>query len=184
MSQSPAWNLTYMILTGLVVLVALYSDLRWRRVFNFITLPVMLTGLVLHTVDGGLAGLVFSLKGLGVGLGMLVFIAFLGKAMGGGDLKLFMAIGTLQGPGMLLWIICYSALAGGIIALLIAIIKGIAKESVRNVFFSIYERFALQTPMDMAQGNPKAKFPYVIAIFFGVLITSIIHQPWLVPNTG
>jgi len=90
---------------ALVVLVAVASDILTRRIPNVVTLGGLFVGIAIHGasgfVEGGIYGLV---RGAGVALlgatacGIVPFLAWKKGEMGGGDVKLFAAIGALVGP--------------------------------------------------------------------------------------
>ena len=89
-------------MTAILVLVSLVAaafDARTGRIPNWLTIPVMVLGLVAHgTAHGALA---FGLSLLGLLVTALVPWAFYqgsgGRAIGGGDVKLAAAIGALAG---------------------------------------------------------------------------------------
>ena len=102
------------------------TDLRWHRIPNVVTYPVILIGLALS-----------ALQGLGApgGSGLLdhaaaVVLAFLicwpFYAAGGlkaGDAKLLMAMGALRGTAFLLAGAFYGALIGGVVALVVIVAR-------------------------------------------------------------
>ena len=91
----------------IVVFVAVASDIATRRIPNLVTLGGLCVGLAIHGasgfVDKGLAG---GLRGIGFALlgavacGLVPFLAWKKGEMGGGDVKLFAAIGALVGPAL------------------------------------------------------------------------------------
>lgn len=95
---------------------AIYTDLRWSRIPNWLTFPAMAVGLVVQIWVGGLHGALFSLAGLGVGMGLFV-LPYACKAIGAGDVKLMAAIGAIVGPAGALSVAILSILAGGLYAL-------------------------------------------------------------------
>ena len=106
------WSLVLL----LPVMLALVCDLRTREIPDWIPLLIVVwaclaTAAGLHKVTwiGLLAGGL-----LGLGLGAAVF--YLGWP-GGGDAKLLAAIGAAVGPWVLLSILAWMAIAGGILAL-------------------------------------------------------------------
>ncbi len=102
---------------ALLALLALacWTDLRSRRIPNWITVPGMLVGSVLNAVHG-VAGLTGAL--LGVATAFLVALPFFATGvLGGGDAKLLMAVGAFFGPVQFLWAALAIAVAGGVLAL-------------------------------------------------------------------
>lgn len=88
------------IVAVLVGLVAATTDLRSGRIPNKLTFPAMLLGVAIHGVFSGIAGLAESLIGLVVCAAVpgVVYKASKGAGIGGGDIKLFAAIGAILGP--------------------------------------------------------------------------------------
>jgi len=107
-------------LLALVVVVAAVTDLRWRRIPNWITASGAALGLVFHLLEGGLSGVLLSIAG--AALGFAIFIAFyVAGGMGAGDIKLFSAVGALTGPSALVTIFVFTGLLGGVAAVAAAI---------------------------------------------------------------
>ena len=90
-----------------VVVVSVGSDITTRRMPNLVTLGGLGLGIAIHgaagLVEGGLLGV---LRGIGYALlgaaacGLVPFFAWKKGEMGGGDVKLFAAIGALVGPSI------------------------------------------------------------------------------------
>src|SRR5947209_11249935 len=83
--------------------VAAYTDLRSRRIPNWLTLSAAVIGLGLNLALGGAAGGLTAVLGLGLGLAMLLPFYLL-RAVGAGDVKLLAALGALLGPTALVWV--------------------------------------------------------------------------------
>lgn len=87
-----------------VVVVSVASDIFTRRIPNVVTLGGLAVGVVVHGVagfvgsgfTGGLRGAGFALLGA-LACGLIPFLAWKKGEMGGGDVKLFAAIGALVG---------------------------------------------------------------------------------------
>lgn len=89
----------------LVVVVAAAADIKTRNIPNLVTLGGVAAGLAIHSAVGAVdSGVTGALRGLGFALigvaacSILPFIAWRRGEMGGGDVKLFAAIGALLGP--------------------------------------------------------------------------------------
>ncbi|MGC1649886.1 MAG: A24 family peptidase [Candidatus Sulfotelmatobacter sp.] len=112
------------ILVGTVVLcvIAGWTDLRSRRIPNWLTLPAFAVGVALNAVAGGGTGLRLSL--LGAALGLLLLLPFvLLRALGAGDWKLAGAVGAFVGPGVLANLLMGSVFVAGVMALALATLR-------------------------------------------------------------
>ena len=87
---------------------------------NWLTLGITLTGLALATARLSGLSLGAAFAGFLVGLAVMLPGHLIG-ATGAGDVKLFAAIGTLIGPGAIVMAFFYTALAGGALAIVIAV---------------------------------------------------------------
>jgi prepilin peptidase CpaA len=96
-----------------------FIDLRTRRVPNALTMTLAALGVA--CAAGGISGLTVgaSLLGLALGLGLML-PGYLFGATGAGDVKLLAAAGALLGPAHIALAFFYTALAGGVLALLVA----------------------------------------------------------------
>ena len=98
--------------TLIVLGVATFTDLRSRRIPNWLVLPFLLAGIVVSGWLQGWHGIEQSLAG--AGLATLIYgILFLKFGMGAGDVKLCAAIGAWIGPIQLLYALLFTALAIG-----------------------------------------------------------------------
>ncbi|MBW8029364.1 MAG: hypothetical protein GJU73_11870 [Ferrovum sp.] len=107
-------TLEFLVL-GCVLFVAAWTDVRSRRVSN----EWLGLGLVVYVILSFLFGLDPRTALVGGLLGLLVFLPFywLG-GMGAADLKLMGLVGIYLGPHGLLYSALYTALAGGVLAVL------------------------------------------------------------------
>lgn len=104
------------------VMIAVVTDIRYRKIFNLITLPAMCIGIVINSAKFGLSGLLFSVSGLLLGAALFLLpVAFLGR--GAGDLKLLAAVGALGGPAFVFWAALWTGVAGGIFAVCVLIAR-------------------------------------------------------------
>src|SRR5579871_2663287 len=107
-------------------------DVRTRRIPNWITAPGLLLGLPLHLALGGWRSLLGSaVAGLAAGLLFLLF--YLAGGMGAGDVKLMAAVCCLAGVRALPHVLVGTAIAGGLAAVLLALLHGRASDTMANV---------------------------------------------------
>jgi prepilin peptidase CpaA len=106
---------------SLVVLIAAVTDLRSRRIPNWLTAPALPIGLAAQTVygDGFWPGLLGALAGF-----TALFVLFAIGAGGAGDVKLFAVVGAFVGIGNLLAVFVLVALIGGVAAVAVALRAG------------------------------------------------------------
>jgi prepilin peptidase CpaA len=82
--------------TVVVSAIAAFTDL-WRGVIpNWLTLPPLVVAPALHGWMYGTPGVAFAILGM-IGCGLMPYLLFRVEAIGGGDVKLFAAIGAIDG---------------------------------------------------------------------------------------
>lgn len=133
--------------------VATFTDLRSRRIPNWLVLPFLVIGLAISAWLHGWHGLGQSLEGAALGLLLYGVLFFMG-GMGAGDVKLAAAIGAWIGPLQLLYALFLTAMAGGLMVLGWAIYKGFFKDMITG-----------------AGDHLKRKMPYAPAIAVGTLMS-------------
>ena len=107
---------TAFVLSVLLV-VAVATDLKSHRIPNLLLLPALGLALMLHTVNGGMVGLVTAVGGLALGLAMLLPLYAVG-GMAAGDVKLLGVVGSFLGP--------WGALVAGLATMMAGAVLGIA----------------------------------------------------------
>ena len=148
----------------------MYSDVRWRKIPNCLTLPAIALGFVLNLVGNGWNGLLFALMGLVVGMGLLMLPYLLG-GMGGGDVKLMGALGTLLGSHAILNVFLYTSLIGGIIAIVVAVANRSLIEMLKRIALFMKCVFLFQAPATGAAVFKRSpSMPYGVAIGLGTLL--------------
>ncbi len=152
----------------IVLSVATLTDLRSRRIPNWLVLPYLLAGIAVSSCLHGWHGAGQSLEGAGLALLIYGFLFWMG-GMGAGDVKLCVAIGAWIGPSQLFIALVLTGLAGGAMALFWALRGGFLKELFEHtggVLFSAKER------AEAVLTNPqRRKMPYAPAIAAGTLIS-------------
>jgi prepilin peptidase CpaA len=145
-------------------------DLRTRRVPNALTWPAAVAGIVFAVTGAGRVGIAASIAGGVIGLALML-PGYLFGGTGGGDVKLLAAIGTFLGPGRTLTAFIGMALAGGVIALVIALQRGRLQATLARV-----ARIVRRSERPVEQVNaPHADhtFAYAPAIAIGAVLAAI-----------
>jgi len=159
--------------TVLVLAVATFTDLKSRRIPNWLVLPFMVAGIAVSGWLNGWHGIENSLEGLGLGI-LIYGILFWMGGMGAGDVKLCAAIGAWIGPGQLFIALVITGMAGGIMVLCWAAVGGFLKElftGAGDLAFGWKDRGLHRDP-ELVLANPsKRKMPYAPAIALGTLIS-------------
>jgi len=100
-----------------------WRDLKTRRIPNFLTLGVALSGLAFQLAYHGWSGLTDGALGLVLGFGLL-FLPYLLGGMGAGDVKALAALGAWLGPVLVLYLFVYMTICGVVIAVVMLCWKG------------------------------------------------------------
>ncbi|MGH9605229.1 MAG: A24 family peptidase [Terracidiphilus sp.] len=167
--------------TCAVLAVAVFTDLRSRRIPNWLVLPFMAAGIAVSCWLNGWSGLGQSLCGLGLGALLFGVLAFMG-GMGMGDVKLCAAIGAWIGPKQLILALVVTSLAGGAMAVAWAIRGRFAGELFKGAGDLVLScgkglgKRGSRPRQEPALANPLArKLPYAPAIAIGTLISFFAH---------
>ncbi len=162
------------LLLAATVLTAAACDLRWRRIPNWLTAPAIVGGLAANLALGGLHGALWG--GVGMLLGGGVYLVFYWlRAMGAGDVKLMAAAGSQIGPDRWLELFFWSALAGGVVALITLLQRGRGFRAMRNLGRIVGQLIRFQPPhradptLDVRHAEA-ATSPHGVAIAIGALI--------------
>jgi prepilin peptidase CpaA len=129
-------------------LVACGTDLAWRRIPNVLTFGSALGGIAWHAWADGLAGAGWALAGWVVGCSVLLPLYLL-RSLGAGDVKLLAAFGAWLGPMGAVWAGIYGTIAGGVLALVVALASGYLGTAYRNLYsLLMFWRVEGVRPMD------------------------------------
>lgn len=159
-----------------LVLLAMYSDFRWRKIPNCLTLPAIALGFVLNFLGNSWNGLIFALFGLLLGMGLLMLPYLLG-GMGGGDVKFMGALGALLGSYAILNVFLYTTLVGGAIAIVVAITNKSLVETFKKMWLFLKCIFLFRAPLAGAGLFKKSiAIPYGLAIGAGTLLYLVMGK--------
>lgn len=166
-------TLSILQLSALAILLALavYTDLRERRIPNRVTVTGLLTALLLAALaEGGFPGSAFA----GAGLALLVSFPLVALGgLGAGDAKLLTAVGAFVGVGGLLPVLLYGGVAGGLLAVGNAARRGAilgVLVNLRNL--AVHWATLGRRGERISLSSPGAEsVPYALAIAAGALLT-------------
>jgi prepilin peptidase CpaA len=149
-----------------VVLLAAVTDARTRRIPNALTVTALLAALALRALLGG-AALADGLTGAGVALLLLLPLFALG-GVGGGDAKLLVAVGAFLGLDAFLVALLATAVAGGAMALVYSVRRGVVIPLLLNTGALVKYVFTA----GRAGERPSPEMPGVGAVPYGVAIAA------------
>jgi prepilin peptidase CpaA len=163
------------------VVVAAIFDVRTHRIPNWLVLLGAVTCIAGQMIqpallDFGLAG---ALKGIAVGFALLLPLYLL-RATGAGDVKLMAMVGAYLGPWGVASAALLSFIAGGVLALAVALSRGALGQLFANVRTMLYGTLlSAMTTGKTTVTTPAAsvgKLPYGVAIAIGTFAHVVMVQ--------
>jgi prepilin peptidase CpaA len=148
-------------------------DVKSRRVPNFLTGPAAVLGLMLHLSLGGWRELA-SAAAAGLICGLVFLIFYLAGGMGAGDVKLIAAVGCLCGLHNIAVLLALTGIAGGVMAVALALLRGQLKQTLFNVVALVsHHRSEGLTPHPEINvlNTATLRLPYALAITAGCALT-------------
>lgn len=186
----------YLPIARMIVLFALlvgsvYTDLAQGKIFNKVTVPALIMGVVISYWQGGLwpgsvrgllvsESLMGSLVAAGIGGGLLM-VYYLKGGISAGDVKLMAAvgaIGTLRNL-FIVYALFYASLIGAFMAIAVLIWKGRLWKTLKRIpKYFVLGRKALESEKT-GEGEKKAQ---PLTIRYGVAISVGSMIAWFVTN--
>jgi prepilin peptidase CpaA len=162
-----------LLLALFLAVVAAIIDVQQHRIPNRLTYPGIICGFALR-------GLLFGLKGLATAAtgcllaGGIMFLFYVVRAMGAGDVKLMAALGAFVGPHDVVGVLLATAIFGGVLGIAYAVYRRRIGTTLRNVgsVLRFHAWAGLQAHPELNLDNPSAlRMPYGLAIALGTLYT-------------
>ncbi|HEY2970135.1 MAG TPA: A24 family peptidase [Casimicrobiaceae bacterium] len=170
-----------LVLVVAFVVVAAIFDVRNHRIPNWLVLLGAVTCIVGQMIqpallDFGIAG---ALKGIAVGFAMLLPLYIL-RATGAGDVKLMAMVGAYLGPWGVASAALLSFIAGGALALAVALGRGALGQLLANLrtmlFGTLLSAMTTGKTTITAPAVSVGKLPYGVAIAIGTLAHAVMVQ--------
>jgi prepilin peptidase CpaA len=154
---------------GLVV--ATVIDLRTRRIPNGLT--AAMAGIGVGLAASGVSGISLAAAFVGFALGLALMLpGHLLGATGAGDVKLMAAVGAIVGPGMVVSAFLFTAVAGGVLAVIVAVRRQRLSATIAGTARLV------STPREareeLKSATPCSRFAYGPAIAVGSLVAALI----------
>lgn len=167
------------IFVVLLVTLAAVSDLRTRRVPNALVLAFAVIGFVSQIFLFGIEG--FRSAGSGFGSGFLLYFPlWLLHARGAGDVKLLAAAGAFLGPRNTVVLFIVAALIGGVLAVVLVLLKGRVRETASNIAMILADLFRFRRPAAGIHDPGALRLPHapVIALATFAILAYISQTHW------
>ena len=179
----PAVGIEFVLL--LAVLVATVTDLRSRRIPNWLTVSALVLGFVLNALiayPSPIEGVWLAAKGFALAFAINLVMYML-HMTGAGDLKLLAAIGAMVGCSDFVGIFMLTALIGGVLAIVLMLVKGRVKQTLWNVGYMVGELMQWHAPHvtreQLDVGSSKAlRLPGAVRIGLGVVAFLVMARVW------
>lgn len=155
------------------VCAACLYDVSTSRIPNALTFAAAVLAILFHSFAPSGSGWSAALFGLVVGLAVFFPLFALG-AMGAGDVKLMAALGGWIGATSILYVALYASLAGGVLALIVALRKRYLRQALSNVrMLATYwwVEGIKPFPALTIESSQSLRLPYAVAIAAGLAVT-------------
>ncbi|QDU14891.1 Type IV leader peptidase family protein [Gimesia maris] len=162
------WHVKFV---SIVLIYAAYIDGKELRVPNWITYPMVLSGLIYMTWTGGPAGLGWGLLGMVVGLATLLPLYSVG-GMGAGDVKLMAGIGAWLGVKITFYAFCVTTVVGAVMAVAMVLYRKKFYKHLGQAIMILDEWRSVKNPRELSRIAKERKptmflLPYGIPICIG-----------------
>ena len=150
----------------LMVSIAAVNDLATRRIPNRLLLAGLAGALLLNALSAEPGAALLSALG-GMLLGLAIFLPFyLVRGMAAGDVKMMAVVGFFTGPTEAFQIAIFTWCAGGVMALLLILLRSRLRLAFVNVGHLLSGKALPQSAGAM---------PYGVAIALGTIVVLVTH---------
>jgi prepilin peptidase CpaA len=160
--------------------VVVERDVRQGRIPNWLTLPAFCLAVGHGAWAGGLSGAGASLLAAGLALAILLVPYAVGW-FGAGDVKAMMVLGALWGSAVLVAVLAWAIVCGGLLALAWVTARGGLTDLIQRWWQTVYTSLAVRrwTYLPPAPGSAAASgLPFGVAMALGVAALQQWGAPW------
>jgi prepilin peptidase CpaA len=161
-----------------VMLAALGWDVATRRIPNALVVVGVLCALALRSAAGP-AALWAGMTGAAIAFAIALPLFAL-RAMGGGDVKLFAAVGAFLGPSLFLPAFVASAIVGGVLGIVYAVRRGV----LLPVMLSSKDLMVNAATLGRSGERPKLGKPGAVTVPYGAAIAIGSVAVWFFSGGG
>jgi prepilin peptidase CpaA len=165
------------VFIALTAFVGCIHDLRDRRVPNYLTFGSAAVAIIYALMTAGWSGVGTAIGGWALGVGLFIPF-FLLRGMGAGDVKLLAALGAWVGPISLLSLTFYTAVSGGVMALLVVLWRRKLITTFENLWLLLchFKVVGLKPMSELSLENKNTmSLPYALPIAAGTILTIWLH---------
>lgn len=161
-----------LIVLALGLGTAVVTDIRTRRIPNWLTAGMAAGGFGI-AMGGGHVTPMQAALGMGLGLLMMLPGHVIG-ATGAGDVKLMAAVGAVVGAGSIVRVFLYTAIAGGVFAIAVALRRGRLHQTVNDTAMLVAAPSVARVAIEAS--DRRNRFAYGPAIAAGTLISLVVKS--------
>jgi len=152
--------------------IAVVMDVRTRRIPNWLTAGIAAAGFGIAAGGGPISPLQAAF-GMLTGL-LLMLPGHVIGATGAGDVKLMAAVGAVLGTGSVVRAFLFTALAGGVFAIIIALRRGRLQQTVADTTRLVTKPSVARVAIEAS--NRANRFAYGPAIAAGTMLSMVVHS--------
>lgn len=151
--------------------IATVIDLRTRRIPNELTAAIAGVGLGLAAT--GTSGISVAASFTGFFLGLLLMMpGYMLGATGAGDVKLMGAVGAVMGPALVVSAFLFTAIAGGVLAVFVAVRRQRLTETLARTGQLVAGPG--EAPQKIRGATSASRFAYGPAIAIGTVVAALV----------
>jgi len=179
----PAVGIEVVLLAA--VIIACVTDLRSRRIPNWLTVSTVVLGFLLNGLiayPAPLDGVWLAAKGFALAFG-LNLVMYMLHMTGAGDVKLLAAVGAMVGCSNFIGIFLLTALIGGVLAIVLITAKGRVRQTFWNIGYMVGEWMRWRAPhlsraqLDVASSQA-LRLPGALRVALGVAAFLVMAHIW------
>jgi prepilin peptidase CpaA len=152
------------------LIACIYSDVRYRKIFNWLTMPVVVLGVGGNGLLYGMSGVETSLFGFVTGF-LVLFIFYVMGGVGAGDIKFMAAVGSLKGASFVLMGGMYGAILAGAAAGAVLIVRGKFFLKIGEIGAALFCFFVSKNAVSLRfRKEDSVLLPYAALLSVGMLV--------------
>ncbi|MCC7490869.1 MAG: prepilin peptidase [Fimbriimonadaceae bacterium] len=161
------------VLLVITAVIATATDLRVNKIFNLLTFPMIVGGVLLNSWPAqaavGAGDWKVGVFGALVGLGIL-FLPFALHLVKAGDVKYLAGVGALGGPAVALFTFLYGSIVHGLVCLLVLARRGETSAAFENIGYYFRNSVLALRPVNFTERS-QGQVPFALGLALGLATT-------------